>query len=402
MTDFAAVARQYDQSDPLAELRDLFHVPDGLIYLDGNSLGLMPRSTNGRVASVVADEWAEGLIGSWREAGWMDLPITVGDRIAPLIGVGPGEVAVGDSTSVNLFKCLAAALHVRPGRGVILAEEDNFPTDNYICSGLAELSDQIEVRYLKPGGSIEEALDDDVAVVILSHVHYRSSLVRDMAELNRSAHAAGALVLWDLSHSTGALSVDLKATESDFAVGCSYKYLNGGPGAPAFVWVSEQLSEQVRQPLSGWMGHNDPFAFTVDYQPADGIRRFVCGTPQVLSLAALDESLKLWEQVDTTQLFAKTAAMTEFFIDAVEQECGEFELTLQSPRDPSVRGSHVSFGFSGGAQVMTALAKRGIVGDFRPPDTMRFGIAPLYLRMTDLAQTATAMREELEAAASDR
>ncbi|MEE9413810.1 MAG: aminotransferase class V-fold PLP-dependent enzyme, partial [Acidimicrobiales bacterium] len=297
MTDFAVLADDYDRSDPLAELRSLFHVPDGLVYLDGNSLGLMPLTTKDRIAEVVSDEWAHGLIGSWHEAGWMELPITVGDRIAPLIGVGPGEVAVGDSTSVNLFKCLAAALQLRPERGVILAEEDNFPTDNYICSGLAELSDRFEVRYMPYGSPIVDALDDDVAVMILSHVHYRSSLVRDMAAVNRAAHDVGALVLWDLSHSTGAVPVDLKAADSDFAVGCSYKYLNGGPGAPAFAWVSETLTDTVRQPLSGWMGHHDPFAFTLDYQPAEGIRRFVCGTPQVLSLSALDESLKVWEEV---------------------------------------------------------------------------------------------------------
>lgn len=395
-------ARHLDAADALADRRDLFHRPQGVIYLDGNSLGLMPRACAGRVAEVMRAEWSEGLIRSWSEAGWFNLPMTVGNRIAPLVGAGQDEIAVGDSTSVNLFKCLAAALGLRPGRRVILSETDNFPTDHYIASGLAGLVEGCELRDLDPGRDVADCLDEDVAVLILSHVHYRTSRIRDLAAINRAAHARGALVLWDLSHTTGAVDIDLRGDDCDFAVGCTYKYLNGGPGAPAFAWVNPRLHGQIDQPLSGWMGHSAPFDFAPRYTPAPGVRRLVCGTPQVLGLASLDEALKLWQGVDRAALFAKSRAMTSFFIDAVEQACGDHPLTLVSPRDPGLRGSHVSFDCDHGYRVMRALAARGVIGDFRAPATMRFGFAPLYLSFQEVARAAEHLGQVLDRREWDR
>ena len=397
MTDVFARAAALDAADPLAPLAAEFHVPEGVIYLDGNSLGLMPRGVAARLAQVAGSEWAEGLIRSWTDAGWFTLPMTVGDRIAPLIGVGPGEIAVGDSTSVNLFKGLAAALHLNPGRRVVLADGANFPSDAYIAQGLAGLVPDVRVRYLEPGQPASSGLAADVAVLLLSHVDYRTSRVQDMAGVTAEAHEKGALVLWDLSHTTGAVACDLMAADADVAVGCTYKYLNGGPGAPAFAWIHPRHASSVRQPLSGWMGHESPFAFTREYQPAPGIRRLVCGTPQVLSLAALDEALKVWERVDLQALWAKSRAMTSLFIDAVETWSGSHGVTLISPRDAGVRGSHVSFDLAeGGFEVMQALIARGVIGDFRAPAAMRFGFAPLYLSFMQVARAVEHLRDILE------
>jgi len=395
MKDAHERARALDAADPIAQFRERFLLPDGMIYLDGNSLGAMQRNVPGRLAQTTTSEWATGLIRSWDGADWIRLPINVGDRIAPLVGVGAGQIAVGDSTSVNLFKCLAAALKLRPERRTILAEKDNFPTDNYIVQGLAGLFGDVDVRYFPSTERIEPYLDETVAVLVLSHVHYRTSKVHDMTAVTNAAHAVGALVLWDLSHSTGAVNVELAKADADFAVGCSYKYLNGGPGAPAFAWVAPRLVGGVRQPLSGWMGHADPFAFELDYEPGDAIRRFVTGTPQILSLSALDECLKLWAEIDLNQLFAKSRLMTEFFIDLVETECRGHGLSLQSPRNATERGSHVSYGLDIGYPVMRALADRGILGDFRAPDTMRFGFAPLYLRFSDIARAVGTLQQIL-------
>jgi kynureninase len=389
-------ARALDAADPLASFRKRFHIPDGIIYLDGNSLGAMPCAAPTRLAQVAKQEWANGLIRSWDGADWIRLPLTVGDRIAPLVGVGQGEIAVGDSTSVNLFKCLAAALRLRPGRRVILAERDNFPTDNYIVEGLASLLGDVKVRFFGSEDPIEPYLDSSVGVVVLSHVHYRTSRVHDMSAVNRAAHAAGVLTLWDLSHSTGALKVALAEADADFAVGCTYKYLNGGPGAPAFAWVAPRLVEDVHQPLSGWMGHNNPFAFTFEYEPGSAIKRMVCGTPQILSLSTLDECLKLWSEVDLGHLFEKSTLMTNFFLELVETECSGYGLDLLSPRDVSRRGSHISYGLDIGYPVMRALAERGVVGDFRAPNTMRFGFAPLYLSFSDIARAVSLLRRVLE------
>ena len=395
-------AARRDAADPLARFRDAFVLQEGTINLDGNSLGSMPRAVAARLERVLGSEWSRGLIRSWNGAGWFDLPETVGDRIAPLIGAAAGEVVVGDSTSVNLFKCIAAALALRPERRVLLIQEDNFPTDNYIAQGIADMVPGVLLRAVTSTDSFAGAIDESVAAVVLSHVHYRTALVEDMAAINRVARAAGALTVWDLSHTTGAMPVDVKGTRCDFAIGCTYKYLNGGPGAPAYCWVSPELIERTRQPLSGWMGHKTPFDFDFDYEPAAAIRRFVCGTPQILSLAALDAALELWAEVDLSQLHRKSRDLTAFFIELVEHSCASFGVTVQSPRDAQRRGSHVAFGYGNGLQVMRALAARGIIGDFRTPDTMRFGVAPLYVGYADVVRAVEALHDVLRTGGWDR
>lgn len=394
-TDFASRAAALDKADPLAPFRQRFAIPDGVIYLDGNSLGAMQHAVPARLDSAAQHEWATGLIDSWTNAGWFQMPMSVGDRIAPLIGAGKGQVAVGDSTSVNLFKCLAAALRLRPGRPAILAEGRNFPTDSYMAAGVSAMVPGTELRFAEPDEDIADRIDTDTAVLILSHVDYRSAEIRDMRAINDAAQAAGALVLWDLSHSTGAVPVDLMAARADMAVGCTYKYLNGGPGAPAFTWVNPALIDRLEQPLSGWMGHADPFHFDRSFRPAPGARRLVCGTPQVLSLSALDAALQIWEEIDQADLFAKSRQMTEFFINALDSECAGFGLELKSPRDPGRRGSHVSVDLAQGFEVVQALKARGVIGDFRGPRTMRFGFAPLYLSFTGLWQAVCHLRDIL-------
>ena len=385
-----------DQQDPCAVYRDQFHIPEGLIYLDGNSLGLMPKGCAERLAHVANQEWSQGLIQSWTSAQWFDLPLTVGDRLAPLLGVGLGEIAVGDSTSVNLFKCLAAALHLRPERRVILAEADNFPTDTYMAQGLAQLRGDVEVRYFDQATD-PASLAQEAAVVVLSHIDYRYGRMRDMASVSKAIQAQGAVVLWDLSHTTGAVHCDLLGSGADMAVGCTYKYLNGGPGAPAFTWVAAKHMSNLQQPLAGWMGHASPFDFSRDYSPAMGARRLVCGTPQVLSLSALDEALKLWESVDLQALWQKRKLLTQLFIDAVLTGCAGFGLKLLSPIDAEIRGSHVSFSLEGhGYEVIQALAARGVMGDFRTPSTIRFGFAPLYLSFVEVVQAAEHLKAVLE------
>ena len=401
MIDFMRRAADLDAADPIAPFAAEFHVPEGVIYLDGNSLGLMPTRVPARVAQVATGEWADGLIRSWTSAGWFTMPMTVGDRIAPLIGAAAGEVAVGDSTSVNLFKGLAAALQLRPGRHVILADGANFPTDVYMAQGLADLVPGATLRYLEPDQPVAAGLGDDVAVLLLSHVDYRTARVRDMAAVTAEVHARGALVLWDLSHTTGAVACDLPGADADMAVGCTYRYLNGGPGAPAFMWVHPRHLATLRQPLSGWMGHAAPFQFTRDYAPAAGARRLVCGTPQVLSLAALDEALAVWARVDLPALYAKSRAMTSFFIEAVEGQCGHHGVTLISPRDSAERGSHVSFDYPHGYEVVQALIARGVIGDFRAPAAMRFGFAPLYLSFTQVARAVAQLADVLDTRAWD-
>lgn len=401
MKELSARAADLDAVDALKDLRKCFHIPPGIIYLDGNSLGLMPKKAAARIAQVAEQEWGNGLIRSWTDAGWFHLPMTVGDRIAPVIGAGPGEVAVGDSTSVNLFKALAAALKLNPTRRVILAEADNFPTDSYMAQGLADLVADVSLRYMA-NDDPSSCTTDDVAVVLLSHVDYRSSRKRDMSATTKAVQDKGALILWDLSHTTGAVPCDLLAANADLAVGCTYKYLNGGPGAPAFSWVNPKHAAQVTQPLCGWMGHSAPFDFNREYAPAEGARRWVCGSPQILSLSALDEALKLWESVDLNALWAKSSAMTGFFIDAVESLCADQPLTLSSPRTDEERGSHVSFELEGsGFEVIQAMVDRGVIGDFRTPSTLRFGFAPLYLSFAEVLQAAQCLADVLSTRAWD-
>ncbi len=388
-------AEALDVTDPLADFRARFALPPGVIYLDGNSLGVLPKGVAERVSGAIADEWGHDLIASWNKAGWIALPLLVGDMIAPLIGADAGDVVVGDSTSVNLFKCLSAALVARPGRKVIVTEAENFPTDNYIIQGAAKLLDA-EIRYTAPGQSPIPLIDGQTAVVLLTHVNYRTAAMYDMAAITKAAHDNGALTIWDLSHSTGAVPLDLKACNADFAVGCSYKYLNGGPGAPAFTYATKRIAQSLTQPLSGWMGHKNPFAFSLDYEPGEAIKRFLCGTPQVLSLVALQAALALWRDVDMAALRAKSLSLTSLFMDLVAQECGDFGLEAVTPREPARRGSHVSLRFEHGYPVMRAMADQGVVGDFRAPDLMRFGFTPLYISHAETFEAVQRLKAVLE------
>ncbi len=377
-----------DAADPLAALRTQFELPAGLIYLDGNSLGVLPKAAAARVQQVLAQEWGRGLVGSWNSAGWMTLPQRVGDKIARLVGVGAGELVVADSTSVNLFKVLSAALAITradaPQRRVILSERSNFPTDLYIAQALAR--QQGFDLVLVEADDLHAGLDEHCAVLLLTHVNYRSGRMHDMAALSRAAHEAGALVIWDLAHSAGAVPVHLARDGADFAVGCGYKYLNGGPGAPAFVWVHARHAQRFWQPLAGWMGHAAPFEFTPGYRPAAGIARYLCGTPPVLSLAALecgvDTVLAAEPLGGMPALRAKSLALTRLFAEQVQATCPA--LTLASPSADAMRGSQVCFAQPEiGYPLIQALIARGVIGDFRAPDILRFGFAPLYLRFVD-------------------
>ncbi|TJZ92571.1 kynureninase [Paracoccus gahaiensis] len=360
--------------------RAAFHLPDGITYLDGNSLGPMPVAARDRVARMMAGEWSEMLIGGWNKAGWYAQPRRVGDRIARLIGAGPGEVVMGDTLSIKVFQALSAALALRPDRRVILSDSGNFPSDLYVAQGLAGAMGAT-LRVVAPD-EVEGALDDSVAVLMLTEVDYRTGRRHDMAGLTARAQAAGALTIWDLAHSAGAVDVDLTGAEADFAVGCTYKYLNGGPGAPAFIWIHPRHAEAAAPILQGWMGHAAPFAFDPEYRPAPGIERMRVGTPPVIALAALEAALDVWEGVSLADLRARSIELTQAFIAGVEAECPG--LVLNSPRDPARRGSQVSFCNPQGFAVMQALIAAGVVGDFRAPDVLRFGFAPLYNDLEDV------------------
>ena len=384
-----------DRADPLAHFRDQFALPKGVIYLDGNSLGPLPRTTAARVAEVVSKEWGEGLIRSWNDAGWMALAGTIAGKIGQLIGAAPGGMAVGDSTSVNLFKLLGAALDLRPDRRVILSERGNFPTDLYIAEGLAALLARgHELRLVEPG-EIESALDDRVAVLLLTHVNYHNGAMYDMPALTKAAHAAGSLVLWDLAHSAGAVPVDLAAADADFAVGCGYKYLNGGPGAPAFLYIRPDLVSRARFPLTGWLGHAAPFAFEPGYRPAAGVARATVGTPPMLSLAALEVGVDIALQAPMAHVRAKSLVMTGMFADLIAQRCAGLGLSVISPADPAQRGSQISVTHAHAYPIMQALIARGVIGDFRAPDVLRFGMTPLYLGFAELWDAVEVLRDVL-------
>jgi kynureninase len=389
--DFAAL----DQLDPLAPLRDKFLLPPGVIYLDGNSLGALPRSTPGRLSRVIEQEWGGDLIKAWNRHGWMAMPQRVGDKIARLIGADAGEVVVAESTSINVFKVLAAALKMRPGRRVIVSEAGNFPTDLYMVEGLAELLDQGHTLRIVASDDLTRALDGTAAALLLTHANFRTGTMHDMAALTAAAHAAGALAIWDLCHSAGAMPVDLNGARADFAIGCGYKYLNGGPGAPAFVYAAARHHGQAPQPLYGWLSHAAPFEFAAGYRPAAGIGQYLVSSPPILSLAALEEGVDLMLQVDLAQLRAKSIALTEAFIALVEARCGGLGLALATPRDSACRGSQVSFAHEHAYALMQALIARGVVGDFRTPDLLRFGFTPLYIRHVDVWDAAETLREVL-------
>jgi len=393
-----------DAQDALASLRDQFALPAGKVYLDGNSLGVLPRATPQRVAQVIEREWGEHLIESWNSAGWITLPQRIGDKIARLVGAGNSELVVADSTSVNLFKVLSAALTIAkadaPGRRVILSERGNFPTDLYIAEALARERGCDLVLTDAPDEIAAHLASGRVAVMMLTQVDYKSGRLHDMAALTRLAHDHGTLALWDLAHSAGALPVALKADGADFAIGCGYKYLNGGPGAPAFVWVHPRHAERFWQPLSGWMGHAAPFEFTPDYRPAAGIARYLCGTPALLSMAALEcgvDSVLAAEPLGgMAALRAKSLALTDLFIALVDARCAGDGLTVITPRERAARASQVALARAEGAYaIVQALIARGVVGDFRAPDVLRFGFTPLYVRYVDVWDAVEHLRQVL-------
>lgn len=391
-----------DHDDPLASFRDQFELPEGIIYLDGNSLGPLPKGVAGRVAATMENEWGQGLVRSWVSADWINLPERIGGKIARLIGAQSGEVIAADSTSINLFKLLSAALALRPERRRIVSQKDNFPSDLYIAQGLCDLLDSGHELHLVDGDDVVGAIENDTAVVMLTQVDYRSGYLQDMTAVTAAAHDRGALVVWDLAHSAGALPIDLNESGADFAIGCGYKFLNGGPGAPAFLYVAQRHQASARSPLTGWMGHKDRFAFDPHYQPADGISRHLCGTPAILSLTALDEALDVILTADLDQVRAKSLALSDMFIDLVEHNLADHGFELASPRDAARRGSQVSFRHQHGYSIVQALIARGVIGDFRAPDVLRFGMTPLYTRYVDVWDAVAVLSDVMETAAWDR
>ncbi len=416
MTTTRQICLDLDAHDPLAALRGEFHLPEGVIYLDGNSLGVLPRTTPERIAKVVQEEWGRDLIRSWNTAGWVNLSQRIGNKIARLVGAADNELIVGDSTSVNLYKALCAAVELvkadAPQRRQIVSERSNFPTDLYIAESVAR-TQGFELKLIE-AADLATHLNEQLAVLMLTHVNYRTGRMHPMAQITQDTHKAGALVLWDLAHSAGAVPVDLNAADADFAVGCGYKYLNGGPGAPAFVWAHPRHTarmdrDQLRQPLSGWFGHHAPFEFTPGYRPALGIQRFACGTPPVLSMAALDCGVDVFLMAEAhggmAALREKSLSLTHLFAELVESRCVGQGLTLATPREPAQRGSQVSFAHEQGYAIMQALIARGVIGDFRSGEAgaaaesshlLRFGFTPLYTRFVEVWDAVEHLRQVME------
>jgi kynureninase len=377
-----------------------FSIPDGIIYLDGNSLGPLPRAAAARVARTVEAEWGAMLITGWNKAGWMDQPARIGDRIARLIGAAPGTVVMGDTLSIKVYQALASALEMNPGRKVILSDTGNFPSDLYMADGLVRtLGNGYSLKTVAPE-EVLDAIDDTVAVTMITEVDYRTGRRHDMAAITKRAHEVGALTIWDLAHSAGALPVDLAGVGADFAVGCTYKYLNSGPGGPAFIYVAPKHAEAARPALSGWLGHESPFAFDLDYRPGRGIERMRVGTPPVLQLAALEAAMDVWDGVDMADLRARSLALTDRFIAGVEAGCPD--LTLATPRDHAQRGSQVSFRHPDGYAIMQALIAAGVIGDFRAPDILRFGFTPLYIGFDEVDRAVEILSRIMATKAWDR
>lgn len=378
-------AAQLDKNDPLQQIRDLFHIPQGVIYLDGNSLGAAPKAAFRELRTALEKEWAEDLIVSWNKAGWFQLTDTLGDSLAGLVGAEAGEVVVTDSTSVNIYKALHAALSLQPERKVIVTEGGSFPTDLYVVEGVLATRQELSLRLEGvDGDALEELIDYDVAVVLVNQVDYRSGRLRDMRKLTQQAHAAGAVVVWDLCHSAGVMPIDLNACDADLAVGCTYKYLNGGPGAPAFLFAARRHHAALSQPLQGWWGHARPFGFEQAYRGDAGIRQFLCGTQPILSMRALKAGLDMFGEIDLHQVRRKSVALTTLFMELVEARCKPFGVSIFGPRDAHLRGSHVAITHSDGYAIVQALIERRVIADFRMPDLMRFGFAPLYVSFVDV------------------
>lgn len=381
MTDFTAIKAMFD-------------LPEGVIYLDGNSLGPLPRAATDRVNEMLVREWGQMLITGWNKAGWMALPTGLGDRIGRLIGAEPGTVVTGDTLSIKVYQAVASALELCPNRKVVLSDSGNFPSDLYMVDGLLRsLGPDYELRVVAPE-DVAAHITEDVAVLMLTEVDYRSGRMHDMKALTELAHANGSVAVWDLAHSAGAIPVDLSGCNADFAVGCTYKYLNGGPGAPAFIYVAPRLTDRVRPALSGWLGHEAPFAFDLDYRPGSGIERMRVGTPPIIQMTALSAAMDIWDMADMADVRAKSIALTELFIARVEAACPE--LQLASPRDPNQRGSQVSFRFADGYAAMQALIARGVIGDFRAPDIMRFGFTPLYIDKQDVERAVDILTDIMQ------
>ena len=386
-------AQQLDAADPLAFARERFRLPKNVIYLDGNSLGALPDAAPEALRRTMTQQWGKDLIQSWNKHGWIDWPTNVAAMLAPIVGADPNELLIADSTSVCLFKLLSAAARARPERRTLVTQQGNFPTDLYVAEGVADILG-LELDVVPPG-KIAKALNRDTAVLTLTHVDYRSGEIHDMRAINEAAHRAGALTVWDLSHSAGAIELDLSWAGCDLAVGCGYKYLNGGPGAPAFIYVADRLQQELRSPLQGWMGHAEPFAFDDTFRPAEGMHQFLTGTPSILAMAALYVGLATFEGISMHEIQEKSRALSQLFIREVEARCGG-QVTLGSPRDPNQRGSHVVFAHENGFAIMQALIARGVMGDFRAPNLMRFGFAPLYNGYADIVRAADTLGAILE------
>lgn len=391
-----AAAEALDAADPLAGFIDEFALPPGVIYLNGNSLGPSPRAALARVTQAATEEWSRDLITSWNRAGWFQLPYRLGDKIAGLVGADTGEVVMTDGTSLNLFRMVATALALRPDRRVIVMEGSNFPTDNYVVQGLIETLGRGHVIRFAEKDEIAAAITDDVAAVVLTQTHYKTSHILDMAAITAQAHAVGALAVWDLCHSAGAMPVDLNGCDADFAVGCTYKYLNGGPGSPAFQFVAKRHQGLVAQPLTGWWGHGAPFAFDRDYAPASGIGRTLTGTQPILSMVAAEAGLDIAERAGLERTRVKSRAMGALFLSLIEARLGDAGFELGSPADPEERGGHIALEHSNGYPIMKALISRGVIGDFRAPATIRFGFSPLYLRYADIWDAVEILRDIME------
>lgn len=390
----------FDRSDELAAFRGQFDLPENIIYLDGNSLGAMPKNAMANAQHVIREEWGKGLIGSWNTADWWNLPTRLGDKLAPVVGADSGELIVTDSTSINVFKVLAAAIRIQkeeqPQRKVIVAERDSFPTDLYVIQGFIQSFDpDYELQLIDGPQDLDALVTDQVAAVLLSHANYRSGYLHDMQATNALIHERGALVIWDLCHSAGAVPIELKGSDADFAIGCTYKYLNGGPGSPALLWAHPRHMNRFQQPLSGWWGHDKPFDMAQDYAPADGIRRYLCGTQPIVSMSLVACGADMFEQADMQQIRRKSLALTDLFMQLVEQECADQGLMLVTPTEHKYRGSHVSFRHEQGYAIVQALIARGVIGDYREPEVMRFGVTPLYLSHADIWHAVQHLKQVL-------
>tara|TARA_B100001964_G_C14229536_1_gene599327 strand:+ start:391 stop:1638 length:1248 start_codon:yes stop_codon:yes gene_type:complete len=390
--------KSLDNQDPLSRYREEFYLPKNTIYFDGNSLGPVPTKTIENLNKTINDEWGRDLINSWNKADWINLPQTLGDKIAPLLGAKSGEVVVVDSTSVNLFKVLTSALRLNDKRKKIISESTNFPSDLYILEGVNAMSNnQYECLLIEDDDiDIEKYIDSTVAVVMLSHINYKTGRISDMKTITDYAHKKGALVVWDLSHSVGVIPMDLHNIGVDFAVGCTYKHLNGGPGAPGFLYVNSDLIEIVSQPLSGWLGHSDPFAFDRKYFPANNINKYICGTPSILSYKAVESGLDVFDGISMDQVREKSIQLSELFIELIQQECGDFGFELFSPTEANLRGSQISFKHENAYPIMQSLISRGVIGDYREPNILRFGISPLYMRFEDIWEAIMNLKTIME------